>query len=147
MAIPGESSDFQRAYRLAAATMPRFIAHIERGGGAYHSAKLRFRDPNESARLGEDRFLFLWLGDVHYHVTERLFAGMFFEVPPSLLEWHQVGQRLSFDPEDIFDWMVLDQGHLHGGFTLRVARSKLPEAHRKSYDRYVGVSVYEPVPE
>ncbi len=42
--------------------------------------------------------------------------------------------------------MVLSQGHLHRGFTRRVARSKLPEAKRESYDRHVGVSFYEPLP-
>jgi len=31
-----------------------------------------------------------------------------------------------------------------GGYTLRVARSKLPESERADYDRYVGVRVYEP---
>ena len=51
---------------------------------------------------------------------------------------------LAFEPEDIFDWMVLEQGHLYGGYTLRVAREKLPEAERESYDRHIGVSVYEP---
>jgi hypothetical protein len=76
------------------------------------SAKLRFRDPDESERLGEDRFLFLWLSAVHYQTAERVFSGTFFEVPHGLQRWHQVGQSLGFDPEEIFDWMVLRQGHL-----------------------------------
>jgi uncharacterized protein YegJ (DUF2314 family) len=57
-----------------------------------------------------------------------------------------VGQYYLFDPDQIFDWMVLRQGHLLGGFTLRVTREKLPETERESYDRYVGISVYEPLP-
>jgi uncharacterized protein YegJ (DUF2314 family) len=146
MAIPQADADFQSAYDRAAATLPQFIEHIQRGGDAFYSAKLRFCDPDESERLGEDRFAFLWLGSVHYHPAERVFSGTFFEVPPEFQKWHQVGQRLAFDPEDIFDWMVLRQGHLHGGFTLRVSRSKLPETEHESYDRYVGVSVYEPLP-
>ncbi|MER8450866.1 DUF2314 domain-containing protein [Mesorhizobium sp. M1428] len=104
------------------------------------------RDPDESERLGEDHFVFLWLAAVHYHAEERLFSGTFFEVPPELQKWHQVGQRLAFEGDDIFDWMVLDAGHLQGGFTLRVTRDKLPEKDRGSYDRYIGVSVYEPLP-
>ena len=146
MAIPKADADFQSAYDRAAASLPQFIEHIQSGGDAFYSAKLRFRDPDESERLGEDRFAFLWLGSVHYHPAERVFSGTFFEVPPEFQKWHQVGQRLAFDPEDIFDWMVFRQGHLHGGFTLRVSRSKLPEAEHESYDRYVGVSVYEPLP-
>lgn len=145
-AISQKNSDFQLAYDRAAATIPKFIEHIQRGGDTLRSAKLRFRDPDESERLGEDRFLFLWLGSVHYYPDDRDFSGVFFEVPSEFQKWHQVGQHLVFEAEDIFDWMVNDQGHLHGGFTLRVARELRPESERESYDRYVGVSVYEPLP-
>jgi uncharacterized protein YegJ (DUF2314 family) len=145
MAIPQTDSDFQSAYNRAAATVLRFIEHIQRGGDALHSAKLRFRDPDESERLGEDRFAFLWLTGVQYHPSERVFSGTYFEVPPEFQKWHQVGQRLAFDPEDIFDWMALTKdGRLFGGYTLRVARSKLPESERADYDRYIGVTAYEP---
>jgi len=145
MAIPDTDPAFQSAYDRASATVPRFIAHIQSGIKAFCCAKLRFRDPDESERLGEDIFLFLWLSGVQYQANERLFSGAFFEVPPELQKWHQVGQRLAFDGEDIFDWMVLtEEGRLFGGYTLRVARSKLPESKREDYDRYVGVRVYEP---
>lgn len=146
MAIPQTDAEFQSAYDRAAATIPQFIERIQRGGDTFYSAELRFRDPDEPERLGEDRFLFLWLSAVHYHTAERVFSGTFFEVPPKFQKWHPVGQRFAFEPEDIFDWMALHQGHLHGGFTLRVAREKIPEAEREAYDRYVAVCVYEPLP-
>ena len=145
-AISQSDAAFQAAYDRAAATIPQFIAHIESAPDAFRSAKLRFRDPDESERIGEDRFLFLWLSDVFYYPDERNFTGMFFEVPSEFQKWHQMGEYYLFEPDQIFDWMVLRQGHLHGGFTLRVSRDKLPEAERESYDRYVGVSVYEPLP-
>jgi uncharacterized protein YegJ (DUF2314 family) len=145
-AISRTDPKFQTAYNRAAATIPHFIEHVQRGGDTLCSAKLRFRNPDESERLGENRYVFLWLGGVRYHPVRRVFSGTFFEVPSELQKWHQVGQTLVFDPEDVFDWMVLHQGHLHGGFTLRVTRDNLPEAERESYDRYIGVSVYEPLP-
>jgi uncharacterized protein YegJ (DUF2314 family) len=145
MAISNSDASFQDAYAAASRTLPRFIEHLQSGMPAYFSAKLRFRDPDESERLGEDRFLFLWLSGVHYHSAERTFSGSFFEVPPEFQKWHQVGQRLGFEGEDIFDWMALtEDGRLFGGFTLRVSRSKLPESERADYDRYIGVRVYEP---
>ena len=145
MAISHSDASFQDAYAAASRTLPQFIGHLQSGVHAYFSAKLRFRDPGESERLGEDRFVFLWLGCVHYHPTERVFSGSFFDVPPELQKWHQVGQRLAFEGEDIFDWMMLTKdGRLSGGFTLRVSRSKLPESERADYDRYIGVRVYEP---
>lgn len=145
-AISATDGAFQSAYNRAAATIPQFIERIESSRDAFRSAKLRFRDPYESERLGEDRFLFLWLTDVFYYPEDNNFSGMFFEVPSEFQKWHQVGQYHLFEPDEIFDWMVLHEGHLHGGFTLRVTREKLPEPERESYDRYVGVSVYEPLP-
>jgi uncharacterized protein YegJ (DUF2314 family) len=145
-AISNSDSSFQEAYAAASRTLPQFIEYLQSGTRAYFSAKLRFRDPDESERLGEDRFLFLWLSGVHYHPAERVFSGSFFEVPAEFQKWHQVGQRIAFEGEDIFDWMKLtEDGRLFGGFTLRVSRSKLPESQRADYDRYVGVKVYESI--
>jgi uncharacterized protein YegJ (DUF2314 family) len=144
-AISQNDESLQKAYRQAAETLPHFIEWIERGGKAIHSAKLRFRDPDFSAEMGEDRFLFMWLTTVQYHREEGFFSGVFFEVPKEMQKWHQVGERLGFEGEDVFDWMVLEDGHLYGGFTLRATRDGLPEAERAEYDRYIGVTVYEPV--
>jgi uncharacterized protein YegJ (DUF2314 family) len=145
MAIPAADASFQNAYASAGRTLPRFIEHIQSGMRAYFSAKLRFRDPESSARIGENRFVFLWLAQVNYQLAERTFSGSFFEVPPELQKWHQVGQQLTFKGEDIFDWMALtEDGRLFGGYTLRVSRSSLPEGQRADYDRYIGVRTYEP---
>jgi uncharacterized protein YegJ (DUF2314 family) len=145
-AISRNDASFQDAYVRASQTLPRFIALIQSGMRGYFAAKLRFRDPDESERLGEDRFLFLWLTGLHYHPAEECdFSGGFFEVPLELQKWHQVGQRLAFQGEDIFDWMALtEDGRLFGGYTLRVSRGKLPESKRADYDRYIGVTAYEP---
>src|SRR5688500_4593969 len=143
-AIAKSDTDFQEAYAAASRTLPQFIEHLQGGTPACCSAKLSFRDPDESDRFGEDRLLYLWLTGVRYSSEEPLFSGTFFEVPPELQKWHQVGQTLTFEGEDIFDWMVLtEDGRLFGGFTLRVSRSKLPEGERADYDRYIGVRVYE----
>ena len=145
MAMAKSDADFREAYATASRTLPRFIEHLQSGTQAHYSAKLSFCDPDESERLGEDQLLYLWLTSVHYYPAERVFSGVFFEVPPELQKWHQVGQRLTFEGEDIFDWMVLTEDrHVFGGFTLRVSRSKLPESERADYDRYIGVRVYEP---
>lgn len=145
IAVPSSDPDLRTAYARAAATISQFIERVERDANAFHSAKLRFRDPDESARLGRDQFVFLWLTGVHYHTAERVFSGTFSEVPAELQKWHKAGDRLAFDPEDVFDWMTLTtDGRLFGGYTLRVTRSKLPEEERAKYDRYIGVTAYEP---
>jgi uncharacterized protein YegJ (DUF2314 family) len=139
-----KNPEMRAAHAKAAATIPRFIKHLGSDVPGFRSAKLRFRDPEELERLGEDRFVFLWLTGVHYHVEEKLLSGTFFEVPREFQKWHKVGDRLSFDPEDVFDWMMLtEDGRLFGGYTLRVSRALLPEDDRADYDKHIGVRVYE----
>lgn len=147
-AVSQDDPDLLAAYDRAYETVPQFVGLLQvRRAGAFYSAKLRFRDPDESDRLGEDRFVFLWLTEVHHYPDENCFSAVFFEVPPELREWFQVGQHHVFEDDSVFDWMVLEDGHLQGGFTLRVMREKLPESEREGYDRHIGVSVYEPLPD
>lgn len=147
IAIRNDDPAMLNAYAQAAGSLDRFRELLATRSNAVCSAKLKFRDPDESERLGEDRFVYLWLTSVHYHLPEKLFSAAFFEVPKELTKWHEVGQRLAFEADDIFDWMVLEDGHLHGGFTLRVAREALAPDERAAYDRFIGVSVYEPTAE
>ncbi|HKO51742.1 MAG TPA: DUF2314 domain-containing protein [Polyangiaceae bacterium] len=135
------------AHRQATATIQHFAAYIARPGDRVCAAKLRFRDPDFSDELGEDQFVFLWLTSVTYDQEEQRFSGLFFEVPRELTKWHKVGERLAFDAEEIFDWMIVDQGALHGGFTLRVTRQRLPETKRADYDRRVGAISWHPLPQ
>jgi uncharacterized protein YegJ (DUF2314 family) len=130
-AISATDQRYEAAYAHAAKTMPEFRDNVKRNGNHVCSAKLRFKDPTESERTGNDVFLF--------DSTSSLFTGTFFEVPAELKEWHWSGQKLSFESEDVFDWMVNDNGKLHGGFTLRVNRSNMSETERPTYDLYLGV--------
>jgi uncharacterized protein YegJ (DUF2314 family) len=74
-----------------------------------------------------------------------MFSGEFFEVPAALQKWHKVGERLWFDPDDVFDWMAIDNGHLAGGFTIRVVRDRLSTDDRSRYDACIGATSFEPV--
>lgn len=142
-AISNSDKEFQGAYRLASETIDDFIKMLQKDEKSIYSVKLRFRDPDLSEKLGEDRFLYIWLTNVYYHEDKNILSGEFFELPQEMQKWHKVGQRLGFDKEDVFDWMIIDSnGQLRGGYTLRVSRSKLPENERVEFDKHVGVSVY-----
>ncbi len=134
------------AHSMAANSVSQFVELVKnRGNGAY-MAKLRFRDPELSDKSGKDQFLYLWLTDVYYHEKENILSGIFFEVPAGLKKWHQVGERLGFESEDVFDWMINTDGHVQGGYTIRVHRSKLSTAQEKAeYDEYIGISSYEKI--
>lgn len=141
-------TEMQKAYALASTSINIFIDRVKVGREPTYMAKLRFRDPGLSEKMNEDQFLFLWLNNIIYHQKEKSLSGTFFEVPQSLQKWHQVGQRLEFDSEDVFDWMINNNGKVEGGFTIRVTRSQLSSKKEKiEYDEYIGISSYEPIPE
>jgi len=134
-----DDPDMRRAHARAAATIDELFGHLAREGSRSVAVKMRFRDPDLSRRLGEDRFLFLWLLVVQFDRDARRFAVEFFEVPPEFQKWHQPGERLVIDADEVFDWFVNDDGLMHGGFTMRVARARMPEGERPAFDKYTGV--------
>jgi uncharacterized protein YegJ (DUF2314 family) len=139
MGVRGDDVEMREAYSKAAETIDEFVAHIRSGGDRTCAAKLRLKDPALSEKLGEDRFVYMWLADAQ-HLDDGAFVGTFFQVPSELSEWHQVGKQLQFERKDIFDWFVNDEGVMHGGFTMRVQRSRLPERERAAFDAYTGVT-------
>jgi hypothetical protein len=80
-AIRQDDPKMLEAFRRASESIAQFQELAAKPVGL-KCAKLRFRDPDESERLGADQFLFLWLSDVNFHEREKLFSGTFFEVPP-----------------------------------------------------------------
>lgn len=138
VAVHKSDEEMLRAYKAAAESIDRFISFINGGGDAIRCAKLRLKDPALSEELGEDRFAYLWLGNVQIE-EDGSFVGTFFETPAELTSWYRPGDDLQFRREDIFDWFVNEQGQLFGGFTMLVQRSRLPEAERSSFDKYTGV--------
>ena len=141
-----KDDDMLEAHARASDTIMDFVNLVKTGSDAILMAKLRFRDSDLSEKLGEDRFLYLWLSEVYFHEEENILSGEFFEVPKELTKWHQVGERLGFESDDAFDWMVIEDGHAKGGFTMRVTRNQLAtEKEKLEYDEYVGISSYEPI--
>ena len=134
-----DDPDMLRAHARAAATVDELLDHLERAARGTAAIKMRFRDPEQSELLGEDRFVFIWLLVVQHDRGTRRFAVEFFELPPEFQKWHQVGERLIIEHDQIFDWFVNDDGLMHGGFTMRVARAHMPEGDRAAFDNYVGV--------
>lgn len=144
--IHQQDLEINNAHGRASATISEFVELVQEARDITYMAKLRFRDPDLSEQLGEDRFLYMWLTNVLYHPDDNILSGVFFEVPEEMQKWHQVGERLGFDPEDVFDWMINDGGHVKGGFTIRVSRNRLGSEQEKiEYDEYIGISSYEPL--
>lgn len=145
--VSSEGAEMNKAYVDASQTVSKFVALVKNPSETTtYMAKLRFKDPDLSDKLGKDQFLYIWLNQVVYHPEENILSGVFFEVPEELRKWHQVGQRLGFESGDIFDWMVNDKGHVTGAFTIRVTRNRLKtESEKLEYDKYIGITSYEAI--
>ena len=147
-AISRNDDEIKKAHDRASASISEFIELVQGSADVTYMAKLQFLDEDLSDKLGEDRFFYLWLNNVVYHSKEKMLSGMFFEVPSDLKDWYKVEERLAFEPDDVFDWMINDNGHVKGGFTIRLARSRLnTESEKQEYDEYSGITSYEPLVE
>jgi len=138
VAVHNQDAEMRAAYADAAATIERFVSFLCGGGDITCAVKLRLKDPGLSEKLGEDRFVFLWLAGVEMEEAGS-FVATFFETPDELREWYRPGERVRFTRPDIYDWFVNDNGLMYGGFTMRVQRSRLPAAERPAFDEYTGV--------
>ena len=69
------------------------------------------------------------------------FVGEIYELPDQFTQF-TLGQQLSVPDVDVMDWMILEGGTLHGGYSLRYNRAQLDEAGRQRFDEHLGVRVY-----
>ena len=82
---------------------------------------------------------FVWLFNTT--ISGDRFTAELFEVPPSVPRL-KVGQVFDIADEDVVDWMINDDGLLHGGFSLRYHRANLHPDERAEFDAHVGVTKY-----
>lgn len=54
-----------------------------------------------------------------------------------------VNQKIGIDPRFISDWMIIEEGRLIGGYTIRAIRDGRPDHERPEFDRQVGLYIDE----
>jgi len=74
----------------------------------------------------------IWLSDVQF--TGSRFQGRVDNTP---LKIHglKVGQLVSVNPNEISDWVYVDNGKLVGGYTIRAHYNELTPDQKKEFDR------------
>ncbi|RJP53073.1 MAG: DUF2314 domain-containing protein [Anaerolineaceae bacterium] len=132
-ALPTPDLEMESAFTEARATLDEFILYIsipkER---EFVALKVRFALPGETTQD-------IWCDEVTYEVGQ--FTGNMGDDIPSL--------KLSFDERviisktDIVDWMIVENGKLIGGFTIRVAYSRMTPEEQQLFLNDAGYSVDE----
>jgi len=93
--------------------------------------KMQLAEPGYSANM--------WLAVTQ--TTDAEFIAELFEIPRELQSF-KIGDAFTVRDDDVLDWMINDAGTLHGGYSLRLHRERLPEAERGAFDHHIGVERY-----
>ena len=75
----------------------------------------------------------MWLWLSVRDATDSGFNAYVFEAPPEFPELTP-GSRRFVPNNQVGDWAVVVSGVMHGGYSLRIQRSRLPEDERQSFD-------------
>lgn len=134
-----EDSDevMNRAMEKARETLGYFERSIQspKPGQRSFSAKVRLTDGARTEHL--------WLGDVKIDEDGSVYGTVSNE--PVDLKNVSLGSKVLVIGEDISDWMIIENGRLIGGYTVRVYRDQLEEAAKADFDRSLGLIVDEGV--
>lgn len=87
----------------------------------------------------------IWLWLAVRELADDGFFAMVFEAPPEFPNLAAGSNHFILDTQ-VADWAYVKSGVMHGGYSLRVQRSRLPEEKRASYDGFVGAESYAPLP-
>jgi uncharacterized protein YegJ (DUF2314 family) len=82
---------------------------------------------------------FLWLANARPNGDD--FLADVFEVPAQFSSL-VVGDEIRVSGSELLDWMVNEDGVLHGGYSLRYQRSLLTEERQAWFDGYIGATSY-----
>ena len=125
--------EYQQTIRDAHATLAQFRSFLPADGSPRRNALVK-----TEIRHGDNK-AFMWLSNTR--LANDSFVAEFFEISEAFTNYH-IGDQLTVAQESLVDWMVNDDGVLHGGFSIRYIRSLLPEQERDEYDSYIGVKTY-----
>lgn len=127
-----ENSEYQATIAMAQQTMNKFTSMLTTSLAEW--ALIKTELPSKT-----DGRIFMWLNNVKR--TSDGFSAQVFEVPPAL-DVFTVGDKIDIEVEKVLDWMINDDGMLHGGYSLRYHRDRLPDHERAAFDEHIGVRTY-----
>jgi len=117
-------SELDAAIAQARGSLDEFVTRIAtaHANRTFVAMKVRFTPPGESPQE-------IWVDEVTY--TDGVFRGnMGDDIPPLRLE---AGERVTIKEEDVVDWMIVEDGKLVGGYTIRLAVQRMSPEERERF--------------
>jgi uncharacterized protein YegJ (DUF2314 family) len=132
VAAPSEDVALEAATNRARQSLPEFTARLRDHSPQQtdFSIKVEVHD--------EDVIHYFWLQRVRY--VEPHFTGV---LGQDAVHWqnHRPGEVITVPADQVFDWMYVEDGKLHGGFSTRAIRSHLSGKQREAFDKTLWYSI------
>jgi uncharacterized protein YegJ (DUF2314 family) len=131
----GHHAAMQLAVREARKTVGKFIAALTHpaAGQEDFEVKKPFIQGNQVEHI--------WLSDVQ--LVGNLFQGRI-DNQPRKISGLKMGEMVSVKPNEISDWLYIDNGKLVGGYTVRVHYNELSAQQKQEFDRRADFRIEKP---
>jgi uncharacterized protein YegJ (DUF2314 family) len=125
-AFKDDDKQMNAAMERARQTLDEFITQLQKPkeSQTYFSVKGRFEE--------EGKVEHIWLSDVRFDGTQ--FTGKLGNTPKHFKRI-ALGSPCTVPMARVSDWMIIEDGRLLGGTTIRVARSRKTGEEREKFDR------------
>jgi len=85
----------------------------------------------------------IWLTEPHFDDEGNLYGTIGNE--PVDVTTVKLNQKIGIDRSLISDWMILENGRLIGGYTIRAIRDGIPDKDKSAFDQNIGLYIDEGV--
>jgi len=129
--VDDDDQEMEAAMSRARSTLPEFEERLANPTATQSLAiiKGRFTEGDDVEHM--------WISEIR--VTPEGYRGVLGNKPEFLSL--EAGQAVLVRREDVSDWVVIEDGRLVGGYTMRVMRSRLPADERAQFDAMNGFRV------
>jgi uncharacterized protein YegJ (DUF2314 family) len=127
------NEEMNAAIQQARETLPLFINELQnpKTSQSLFSVKAKFLLDDGGAEH-------LWIDDVTYNNNQ--FTGTLGN-EPLYVRGHHLGETITVGFEDVTDWMLIDNDHLIGGFTMHVFLNYMSEDEISQFESESGYTV------
>jgi uncharacterized protein YegJ (DUF2314 family) len=133
--LKGHHAAMHLAVKEARKTVGRFIAALEHPAPGQEDFEVK--KPFIQGHQVEH----IWLSDVRF--VGDLFQGRI-DNQPRKIAGLKIGEMASVKPNEISDWLYIENGKLVGGYTVRVHYNELSPQQKQEFDRRADFKIEKP---
>ena len=132
--VDDKDAQLERASRHARRTVGEFITAVQNPKPGQHD----FQVKKLFVAKDGSKFEHIWLADIHFN-GNRLVGVV--DNKPAYIQGLKIGAKASVNPDEITDWSYVDNGHLVGGYTIRVIYTELSAQEKQDFEKEAGFHV------